>query len=148
MQITRQADYAVRAVLELARQPDSRRLTAEEIADRHAIPHAFLSKTLALLADAGIVSTQRGVKGGVRLNRPPGRISLLEVVEAVDGPIALNRCTLDEGACQWTSSCDFYPIWCTLRDEVRASLGQIDFEQVVRSPESSREANQEPARPL
>lgn len=141
MEITRQADYAVRAVLELARQPDNRRMTADQIADRHDIPQAFLSKTLARLAEAGIVSTQRGVKGGVRLNRSPERISLLEVVEAIDGPISLNRCALDEDSCQWTPSCDFYPIWCELRDDLRARLAQVDFAHLGRRSPSAAEAH-------
>jgi Rrf2 family protein len=131
MQITRQADYAVRAVLELARHPTQQRLTAEEIAGRWAIPGAFLSKTLGLLSEAGIVATQRGVKGGVRLSRSPAHITLLDVVEAVDGPIALNGCVLQPRGCRWSDSCPVHGVWCSLQQELRAQLATIDFRQLA-----------------
>lgn len=131
MQITKQADYAVRAVLELARLPKDQRLTAEEIAERWDIPGAFLSKTLGLLSDAGIVATQRGVKGGVRLNRPAGRISLLEVIEAVDGPISLNFCALDPEACKWSAECPAHPLWCSLLDQVRVRLASVSIRELA-----------------
>lgn len=131
MQITRQADYAVRAVLELSVNSSRERLTAEEIADRRAIPLAFLSKTLGRLAEAGIVTTRRGVKGGVELGRPPKRISLLEVVEAIDGPIALNQCVIDEDVCRWTDKCPVHDIWCQLQQQVRAQLAEMNFEDIA-----------------
>ena len=131
MQITRQADYAVRAVLELAANGANDRLTAEEIAERRAIPLAFLSKTLGRLAEVGIVTTRRGVKGGVELGRPPAKISLLEVVEAIDGPIALNECVLDEDACRWTNSCPVHDVWCQLQNQLRAQLGAMSFGDIL-----------------
>ncbi|MDH7568898.1 MAG: Rrf2 family transcriptional regulator [Armatimonadota bacterium] len=122
MEITRQADYAVRAVLELALRPAGKLVRAEEIARCQAIPPAFLPKILARLVVAGIVETQRGVKGGVRLTRPAGEVSLLEVVEAVDGPILLNRCLRAPGECPRDTHCVVHPVWESLREEVRARL--------------------------
>jgi Rrf2 family protein len=137
MQITRQADYAVRAVLELAGSNRLDRLTAEEIARRRAIPLAFLSKTLGRLSEAGIVVTQRGVKGGVSLGRPASGISLLEVVEAIDGPIALNECVLDEDACRWTGSCPVHNVWCSLQHELRDRLAGTTFQQLSRQQQKT-----------
>jgi len=130
MQITRQADYAVRAVLELASNGKVERLTAEEIARRRAIPLAFLSKTLGRLSESGIVSTQRGVKGGVSLGRPASQISLLEVVEAIDGPISLNECVLDEEVCRWTATCPVHDVWCSLQHSLREQMAGMDFRQL------------------
>lgn len=131
MQITRQADYAVRAVLELATNDSNERLTAEEIAERRAIPLAFLSKTLGRLAEVGIVTTRRGVKGGVELGRPPANITLLEVVEAIDGPIALNECVLNEDACRWTDSCPVHGVWCQLQNQLRSQLEAMSFRDMM-----------------
>lgn len=132
MQITRQADYAVRAVLELATNDSAERLTAEEIARRRAIPLAFLSKTLGRLSDAGIVITQRGVKGGVSLGRPAHKINLLQVVEVIDGPIALNECVLDEEACRWTGTCPVHDVWCSLQHSLRDQMAEMDFRQLAQ----------------
>lgn len=131
MQITRQADYAVRAVLELATNGSNDRLTAEEIAERRAIPLAFLSKTLGRLAEVGIVSTRRGVKGGVELGRSPASISLLEVVEAIDGPIALNQCVLEEDTCRWTGTCPVHGVWCQLQVQMRSQLEAMSFSDML-----------------
>jgi Rrf2 family protein len=135
MQITRQADYAVRAVLELASNGNMKRLTAQEIARRRAIPLAFLSKTLGRLSDAGIVITQRGVKGGVSLGRPPAQINLLEVVEVIDGPIALNECVLDEETCRWTGTCPVRDIWCSLQRSLRDQMAGMNFRQLAQQRE-------------
>ncbi|MGA9533510.1 MAG: Rrf2 family transcriptional regulator [Anaerolineales bacterium] len=132
MQITRQADYAVRAVLELASNGNKQRLTAEEIARRRAIPLAFLSKTLGRLSESGIVTTQRGVKGGVSLGRPASEINLLEVVEVIDGPIALNECVLDEEACRWTGTCPVHDVWCTLQHSLRDQMAGMNFHQLAQ----------------
>lgn len=130
MQITRQADYAVRAVLELAANGRAERLTAEEIASRRAIPLAFLSKTLGRLSESGIVTTQRGVKGGVSLGRPASQISLLDVVEAIDGPISLNECVLDEEVCRWTATCPVHDVWCALQRNLREQMAGMNFSQL------------------
>jgi Rrf2 family protein len=139
MQITKQADYAVRAVLELARSNGSTgRLTAEEIAQRRGIPHAFLSKTLGLLADAGLVETRRGVKGGVALRRPPQQISLLDVVEAIDGPLDLCACVLAPADCRWTETCPVHPIWLDMRHEMRTRLAAARLDMLVIQEKRAR----------
>jgi Rrf2 family protein len=137
MQITKQADYAVRAVLELSRNGSKTRLTAEDIARRRNIPHPFLSKTLGLLAGAKIVSTQRGARGGIRLSRPSSQISLLQVVEAVDGPIALNNCTIDPDSCTFSDDCATQRVWCDLRLEFRNRLAELDFALLASSEQKT-----------
>ncbi len=75
------------------------RVSSEEIAQRQSIPSAFLTKIVARLAAADLVQTQRGVNGGIRLARPAGEITLLQVVEAIDGPITFNRCNRRPSEC-------------------------------------------------
>src|SRR5690349_14540938 len=92
MQLTRQADYAVRAMQYLAEQPPAARLTTAEIGAAQQIPVAFLTKIMAQLAAAGLVASTRGARGGVALARAPETISLLAVIEAIEGPLRLNVC--------------------------------------------------------
>ena len=87
MQITRQADYAVRAVLYLAHLDDSERAATSTVAKEQHIPPSFLAKIISQLSIAGLLHTSRGARGGVTLAREPKDITLLEVVEAIDGPI-------------------------------------------------------------
>ncbi|MDD2920716.1 MAG: Rrf2 family transcriptional regulator, partial [Anaerolineales bacterium] len=111
MQITRQADYAVRAVLYLTRQGDER-IATSAIAKDQRIPPSFLAKIISQLSIAGILHTSRGARGGVTLARESRDITLLEVVEAIDGPIQLNECVDNGGACTFSSDCPMRPIWC------------------------------------
>lgn len=110
MQITKQADYAVRAVLYLARNP-GRRVPTSEIAETQHIPNSFLAKIISQLSISGIVQTWRGVHGGVTLARDPEDLTLLEVVEAIDGPIRLNTCVGEDGYCPFKKSCPMTTIW-------------------------------------
>jgi Rrf2 family protein len=131
MEITQQADYAVRAVLELALQPSGARLSCETIAQRHAIPLPFLTKIVARLANEGILRNQRGVNGGVQLARPPAEINLLQVVEAIDGPITFNRCNRNPSECAKAQSCLVHPIWLELCREFRARLASYNFAAIA-----------------
>jgi Rrf2 family protein len=127
MEITQQADYAVRAVLELALQPAGVRLSCETIAQRHAIPLPFLTKIVARLANEGILRNQRGVNGGVQLARPAKDINLLEVVEAIDGPITFNRCNRKPSECERSRTCPVHSIWSDLCRDFRARLASYNF---------------------
>ena len=92
MQITRQADYATRAVLCLARNGKGERMSTSRVAREQKIPPAFLAKIISQLSVAGVLHTSRGAHGGITLAREPEQITLLEVIEAIDGPIQLNMC--------------------------------------------------------
>jgi Rrf2 family protein len=87
MKLTRASDYALGALVHLARAGLGRPLASHEIADAHHIPERFLVKVLRPLVSAGVLRSVKGPGGGYRLGRPPKDVSLLEIVEAVDGPI-------------------------------------------------------------
>ncbi len=134
--ITRQADYAVRSVLDLAlRQPDQAAFS-RDIAERQDIPPSFLAKILTRLAAQGIVQTQRGVNGGVRLARPAREITLLQVVEAIDGPLSLNLCTRGPGLCPRENDCVVHPLWDLIGAEMRQRLHGITFGRLAEAAES------------
>jgi Rrf2 family protein len=130
MQITRQADYAVRAVLYLTQLGDEQRAATSQIAQDQQIPPSFLAKIVSQLSVAGLLQTSRGARGGVSLARPPAQISLLEVVEAIDGPILLNEC-VGNGACTFGDDCPMKPVWCDAQAELVERLRATTFDQFV-----------------
>ncbi|MFZ5808850.1 MAG: RrF2 family transcriptional regulator [Chloroflexota bacterium] len=131
MQITRQADYAVRAVTYLARLGADHRAATSLIAQEQQIPPSFLAKIVSQLSVAGLLTTSRGARGGVSLARSPEEISLLEVVEAIDGPIMLNECVGDNGACNFSEDCPIRPIWCDAQLELVEKLRSTTFDKVL-----------------
>ena len=131
MQITRQADYAVRAVLHLAQMKNGERAATSTVAKEQRIPPSFLAKIISQLSIAGLLHTSRGARGGVTLAREPKDITLLEVVEAIDGPIQLNECVADEGSCLFDNNCPIRSVWCEAQDELVARLKQTDFAQLL-----------------
>ncbi|MBK7317295.1 Rrf2 family transcriptional regulator [Candidatus Villigracilis affinis] len=130
MQITRQADYAVRAVLHLARTGDQRTATSM-IAEEQHIPPSFLAKIISQLSIAGLLHTSRGARGGVTLAREAKDITLLEVIEAIDGPIQLNECVGDNGICSFDDSCPLRPVWCDAQEELVGRLKGTNFADMI-----------------
>jgi len=127
MQITKQADYAVRAVLYLAGLSDGRRAPTSQIARDQRIPPSFLAKIVSQLSVAGMVQTSRGARGGVTLARDPSEISLLEVIEAIDGPIALNECVTDPSVCSFGDDCPVHGVWCEAQARLVKDLSGTSF---------------------
>lgn len=131
MQITRQADYALRAMLYLARLDPNRRAATSQIAEEQRIPPSFLAKIISQLSIAGLIHTSRGARGGVSLARQPEDISVLEVVEAIDGPITLNECTHAAGSCPFGDNCPLRPLWCETQSELVDRLRRTNFAQFI-----------------
>ena len=136
MQITRQADYAVRAVLYLAKLGPEQRAATSQIAQEEQIPPSFLAKIVSQLSVAGLLQTSRGARGGVSLARSPQEISLLEVVEAIDGPIMLNECVSGNGTCNFNDNCPMRPIWCETQTELVLRLKATTFDRFLTNGHS------------
>jgi Rrf2 family protein len=127
MQITRQSDYAIRAVRYLAKNEASERISTSTVAREMKIPASFLAKIISQLSIAGLLHTSRGARGGVKLARDPKDISVLEVVEAIDGPILLNECVADTGTCSFEEDCPLHPIWHEAQEQLVQRLGNSSF---------------------
>ena len=135
MQITRQADYAVRAVHYLAQLGIEQRAATSQIAQEQRIPPSFLAKIVSQLSVAGLLQTSRGARGGVSLARSPEQISLLEVVEAIDGPIYLNECVADNGSsCIFGEDCPMQPVWCEAQAQLVKTLKATSFAHFQKQP--------------
>lgn len=125
--ISRETDYAARVLLHLALQPPGSRSTARQIAEQRLIPRALVRRVVTRLSAAGLVTTSRGLDGGITLARPPAEISLLEVVEALEGPLALNACTVEPNLCPLMPVCTVHQAWVHAREVLRGVLGGINF---------------------
>ncbi len=126
--ISKDADYAVRLVLDLTM---SGKDTRAHIARRQAIPPGNLPRITRALRSAGVILATPGRGGGLSLARQPGSISLLDVVGAVDGGVALNRCLLRPSACDRISSCGVHPYWRGVQERLLADLGSISFAKMA-----------------
>lgn len=132
MEITRETDYAIRCVLHLSEAPNDV-IMVDEIAKAKSIPKSFLAKILQKLAKANIVKSYRGVKGGFQIAKDPKEISLLDVIEATEGPVAMNRCAVNGKVCSLSSNCAVHPIWVELRKDVEKNLRKTDFAKLIKS---------------
>jgi Rrf2 family protein len=111
MQITRATDYAVVVMVQLASLPPGQKAGLKALVRATKVPGSFLSKVLQRLVSAGLVSSRRGAGGGFSLRALPERVTLLAVVEAVEGPLQLNVCVGSGQGCSSKSSCRVYPYW-------------------------------------
>ncbi len=110
MQITRQSEYAVRTMLELASRPRGELLSVKVISERQGIPVEFLKKTVQLLALAGMLNTRRGVQGGIMLAQAPEDINIADIIKAIEGPIAFNICLEPGYICPNRDTCPVSPV--------------------------------------
>jgi Rrf2 family protein len=121
MQLTRAADYAVRVMIHLAAIPPGTRVNRDSLAVASEVPTHFLSKVLQVLVRARLIVAHRGASGGFALAVPAEQVSLLRVVEAVEGPIALNVCATSGPGCSRQGWCPAHLVWL----EAQAALTQV-----------------------
>lgn len=130
-QITRRVDYAVRIMLELGSEPGRARIHARELARRTDVPKAFLHKIVGDLLKAGLVRTYSGPNGGVALAQPATSISMLQIVEAIDGPICLNTCLLRPRECPRDLTCPAHGFWAQLQAGIVQRLQGATLDKLV-----------------
>ena len=132
MQLTREGDYGIRSVLYLARQPYKKISFVTEISEEYKIPRSFLAKILQKLVKAKIVRSYRGVKGGFSLARQSKDISVLDVLEAIEGKLAMNICLADKKKCDFSRNCPIHSVWASVQSKVVEVLKKSNFEDLSR----------------
>ena len=110
MQLTRQSEYAIRTMLELSSRPPGEVVPSKIISECQDIPEDFLKKTIQLLSLSGMVATQRGTQGGVRLLKSPDQITIADIVVAIEGKIAINPCLSPGFVCANQGNCPVSPV--------------------------------------
>jgi len=128
----RKGDYTVRAMIHLVRHASEGRQKARVVAAEMDIPDRYASQILANLVAHDLIHATAGPDGGYELARPAEDISLLEVVEAAEGPIKLERCVLRGGACDWNNVCPVHEAWSRAQQALIAELAGTSFDDLAR----------------
>jgi len=132
LELGRRADYAVRAVVDLARHHQGgQRRKARVIAEEMDIPASYVPQILAELVRAGLVISLAGRDGGYQLARPTDEISLIEVIRAVEGDLGSRMCVLRSGPCRWDGVCAVHVPWGRAQNAMLDELAEITLAELV-----------------
>lgn len=131
LQITRQTEYAIRGLQELARRNADAPVQLKVLAGSCEVSEAFLAKIFQMLAQAGVVKSHRGVKGGFSLGRPADEITLREIVEICEGGIVLNHCLREVDACQDVDTCAVANVWREAQSALSGALEKTSLADVI-----------------
>jgi len=137
MTLSKRGDYVVRAALCLARAYDSgeQRKIREVVAEMD-VPQTYASQILARLVHAKLATAKAGRDGGYRLVRTPDSVSLLDVIEAGEGPLRAERCALGNGPCRWDAVCPLHETWGAAAAALRDTLAQTSLAALVARDEA------------
>lgn len=137
MQLTRAADYAVRVMIHLAGLPAGTRISRSELAGVAGCPEQFLSKVLQNLTRSGLVISHRGNTGGFELPELHRHASVLEIVEAVEGPIHLNVCLANDQGCERQSWCPAHLVWARAQQAMTEVLRHTSLSELAQQVPSN-----------
>lgn len=138
MQLTRAADYAVRVMIHLAGLPPGARVSRSELSAAAECPEQFLCKVLQNLTRAGLVVSHRGNTGGFELDEQHRAASVLEVVEAVEGPIRLNLCLTSDHACSRQGWCPAHCVWANAQAALLQVLKDANISDLAQQAAAAR----------
>ncbi len=132
MKFSVKTEYGLRALIDLASQATRKPVGAREIAARQDIPERFLEQQITALRKAGLVNSQRGAGGGCSLARLPEAITVLEVIEALDGPVMNMDCISQGGSdCRQSAHCVIQDLWLQSQLKLREYLGSVSIGDLV-----------------
>lgn len=133
LELTKRADYAIRTVIALARAADGERLSVRRVAADQMVPERFLSQVMRDLVRAGLVDGTVGRSGGYRLAKPSKAISLLDVVEAVEGDSRRRVCILRGGPCVRDGVCDVHAVFAAAEDDMLGRFRTTSIANAIRA---------------
>ena len=131
MRLTKGTDYGARGVIYLAKQPVDAVVLVGDIAREEGVSESYLAKILQDLAKGGVLRSHRGAKGGFSLARPPEQITLREIVELIEGPIALCRCLAPWGTCDIHDSCALRPVLNQAQNQMLSVLESTTLQDLA-----------------
>lgn len=133
IRLTNLADYGVVLMCQMAKAPVDIH-SAFQLAQETGIPVPTVSKILGSLSKAGLLNSQRGLKGGFMMTRKPREVSMADIIEAIDGPIALTNCIEHSpGDCCFEAGCAMRPHWQAINEAVKGALSKISLDEVATS---------------
>ncbi|MEQ1871352.1 MAG: Rrf2 family transcriptional regulator [Vicinamibacterales bacterium] len=135
LRLSKKADYALMAMKHLALRGDLGSSSAREIAEQYDIPIELMAKVLQRLVRGGLLASHQGTRGGYQLARVPVLISVADVIQAIDGPVAVTACSSsDDGSCEQFSKCNVRdPLW-KVRARILSALGECTIAELAAEP--------------
>lgn len=133
MRLSNLADYAVITMSQAASHCGNGRVSAAELASETGLPVPTVQRLVSRLTHAGLLRSVRGAKGGLQLGRPAAAITIADIVEAVEGPIALTVC-VDHGECDFEAGCTMKPHWPIINAKLRSALAEITLADLRAAP--------------
>ena len=136
MTLSKRGDYVMRSAIALARAyPDGTPRKIRQVVADTEVPQSFASQILADLVRAGLATSRAGRDGGYRLSREPAEITVLEVIEAAEGPLRSERCALGDGPCRWDAVCPLHETWSAATVNIRGALAEASLAELARRDE-------------
>jgi FeS assembly SUF system regulator len=137
MRLSNLADYAVITMCQAATHCGDGRVSAAELAAETGLPVPTVQKLVSKLTGAGLLRSVRGARGGLQLGRPAAAITVADIVEAIEGPIALTSC-VDHVTCEFETGCSMKPQWPIINDALRGALAGITLAHLRTPPAAAR----------
>lgn len=138
LRLTSAGDYAIRSMIFIASLPEGAMSGSREIARAQGIPESFMAKILRGLVRAGLLRSFRGAHGGFGLARPGSEITLLDVVEAIEGPLSLTDCAPDPRGCERSDECPANAVWLEVQSRMAEVLRDTSLEGLVSARRRNR----------
>lgn len=131
--LRRNTDYALRLMISLAGHGADASVSTRALADEQDVPYQLACKLMQQLHSAKLVESVMGAKGGFRLGRQPAEISLLDVVEVIQGRLSLNRCLVNDACCPRNTSCPVRARMGELQSQMEQYMGGVTLEDLIRT---------------
>ncbi|MCD6527088.1 MAG: Rrf2 family transcriptional regulator [Desulfuromonas sp.] len=139
MVITRATEYAVRAILYMAKFPQGEIVLKKDICRTQDVTPAFLTKIFQPLVKAEIIGSQRGVGGGFYLRHAPEDITLYDIFKAEEDPLYINKCLVEEGSCERDRFCAVHAAWKEVRESMIQQLSEYNFARLAKEEDANRQ---------
>ncbi len=134
LKINRKTEYAIRGMIYLARQPRDQFVMIKAITKATKTSPVFMTKIFQTLGGANLVVSSRGASGGLRLSRKPEHITLREIVEAIEGPVVMNLCVLDDKSCGFSKTCSAHTAWTKIKNSINAMMEDVTLKDIAANP--------------
>ncbi|WP_022850221.1 RrF2 family transcriptional regulator [Limisalsivibrio acetivorans] len=133
MKVTRASDYAIRSLIHIAKKPEGTVFMRSELSKACDVPDSFLGKILQNLAKAEILSSERGKKGGFKLNKSTQSVTAYDIVKAIEGELNLNECIFDDNFCNMVNSCSAHVMWRDIQTKLVDELKSYTLKDLAGS---------------
>lgn len=134
LRLTNAGDYAIRSMIFIASLPEDAVVLRSEICETQKIPSSFMAKILRSLVRAQLLRSTRGVNGGFSLARPAADMTLLDILEAIEGPLGLTDCVPNPEECEHSMNCPANAVWARVQNSIKEILRSATLEDLVNMP--------------